>query len=235
MSFLGALVTEGAAVCSEAANVVTCNDGDLDPGDMLTVVITVLVDPSTPDGTTFTNSADVLEEGGVADTVSIDTLVNAEADLWIDKTGNFPTGNPSGTILYFLTVHNVEGCSEDDPQVCGAGGPSDAQMVVVTDTLPSTDKKLPIEFVSENCEITASRTVTCTEPVLAAGDSVTFSIQVRAKGSLGEITNTVAVASDTTDPVTGNNSDALLMTVQGGTGDSGGPGGGRGRGGGPKK
>ncbi len=77
--------------------------------------------------------------------------------------------------------------------------------------------------------------VPCTEPVLAAGDFVTFSIQVRAKGNLGNITNTAVVESTTTDPDGGNNSDSLLMTVQGGTGDKGGPGGNRGRGGGPNR
>ena len=67
----------------------------------------------------------------------------------------------------------------------------------------------------------------------AAGDRVTFEIQVRAKGGLREITNVVDVVSSTTDPNAGNNHDELLMIVKGGTGDSGGPGGGRGRGGGP--
>ena len=95
----------------------------------------------------------------------------------------------------------------------------------------STAKKLPVEFVSEQCSYSeGSHTVTCTEPVLAAGDNVTFAIQVRAKGSLGELFNTATVSSTTTDPNGGNNSDTLLMTVKGGTGDSGGPGGGRGRG-----
>ena len=107
-------------------DVVTCTLGDLDPGEMFTVVITVFVDPSVPHGTTITNHAEVFENGVSEVDVTEDTTVNAEADIWIDKTGNFPTGNPSGTILYFLTVHNAPGCSEDDPQVCGDGGPSDA-------------------------------------------------------------------------------------------------------------
>ncbi len=234
VSFIGAQVTEGAANCSEAGNTLTCNGGDLDPGEMLTVVVDVLVDASVPDGTTLTNTASVLEEGVEADAIFIDTLVNAQADLWVDKTGNFPTGNPSGTILYYITVHNSAGCSVDDPQVCGDGGPSDAQNIEVIDTLPSTPKKLVVQFVSEQCLYSkGSHSVTCAEPVLAAGDKVTFEIQVTAKGSLGEITNVVDLTSTTTDPNDGNNHDVLLMTVQGGTGDSGGPGGGRGKG--PKK
>jgi len=238
VSFDNANATNGGPCNFVVLDVVECELGDLAPGETVTVFINVTVDPAVPDGTTITNNVVVAssttDPGGAS--ASADTLVNAAADLWIDKTGNFPTGSASGTILYFLTVHNTSGCSEDDPQVCGDGGPSDALNIVVTDDLPSTKKKLPVEFVSEQCTYDSSaHEVTCTEPVLAAGDSVTFEIQVRAKGNLGEITNEVDVSSSTFDPDLGNNDDALLMTVQGGTGDSGGPGGGRGRGGGPKK
>ncbi|UTW11519.1 M6 family metalloprotease domain-containing protein [Marinobacterium rhizophilum] len=234
VSFIDAQVTEGTANCSEAANTVTCTGGDLDPGEMLTVVIDVLVHASVPHGTTLTNTASVLEEGVEADAISIDTLVNAEADLWVDKTGNFPTGNPSGTILYYIAVHNIAGCSVDDPQVCGVGGPSDAQNVLVVDTLPSTAKKLVVQFVSEECSYNkGAHEVTCSIDTLLAGESVGFEIQVTAKGSIGEITNVVDLTSDTLDPNPGNNQDELLMVVQGSTGDSGGPGGGRGKG--PKK
>jgi len=236
VSFDNASATNGGPCNIVVPDVVQCELGDLDPAETVTVFINVTVDPSVPNGTTITNTVDVssaTDPGGASD--SEDTLVNAAVDLWIDKTGNFPTGNPSGTILYFLTVHNKSGCSEDDPEVCGDGGPSDAQDIVVTDTLPSTAKKLPVEFVSENCVYDkGAHEVTCEEPVLKAGESVTFEIQVRAKGSLGEITNLAEVASSTADPDAGNNSDQLLMTVKGGTGDPGGPGGGRGRGGGPR-
>ena len=105
---------------------------------------------------------------------------------------------------------------------------------MVTDTLPSTSKKLIVEFVSEQCAYDeAAHSVTCTEPVLGSGDSVTFEIQTRAKGNLGTIRNVVDVTTTTTDPDLTNNHDELLTTVQGGTGDPGGPGGGRGRGGNP--
>lgn len=241
VSFSGTTISGGSGVCSPLAGspvVVSCNLGDLSPGQTVMVFIDVVVASSTADGAVLINSASV--SSSTTDPVpgnnAIDetTGVITEADIWIDKTGNFPTGNPSGTILYVLTVHNVGGCSEDDPQVCGVGGPSDAQNLQVVDTLPSTSKKLIVEFVSEQCSYDeGAHTVMCSEPVLAAGDSVSFEIQVRAKGNLGDITNVVDVSASTTDPDMGNNHDELLMTVQGGTGDPGGPGGGRGRGGGP--
>jgi uncharacterized repeat protein (TIGR01451 family) len=237
VSLIGLQVEEGSGNCIESgAGEITCdNIGDLAPGERFKVVITVLVDAAVPDGTTITNEVDLLEDDVLSQETAEDTLVEARADLWIDKKGNFPTGNSSGTIIYYLTVHNDAGCSQDDPQVCGAGGPSNALNVVVTDIMPSTAKKLRVEFVSENCLYDeATHTVTCSELVLAAGDSVTFEIQATPKGNLGPINNVADVASDTYDPDTGNNHDELLMTVQGGTGDTGGPGDGRGKGPKPK-
>jgi len=171
-----------------------------------------------PDGTTIINLAEVLEDGAFETSTTEDTLVVAVADLWIDKTGIFLTDNPSKTIRYTLTVHNDPGCSGDDPQVCGSGGPSDAQNVVVTDTLPSTAKKLVVTFVSEDCVYTmSSHTVTCTMGTpLEAGDSVFFEIEARPRGSLRAINNTASVSSSTTDPDSGNNSDHMFMIISGG-------------------
>ena len=227
--------TCNAGVPGDPSRPTVCTFDSIASGGVETMQIIVTVPPSV--GPTLINDAKVSSD--VADLDNSNNLATTQttvfgADIWIDKTGNFPTGGPSGTILYFLTVHNAPGCSADDPQVCGSGGPSDALDVVVVDALPSTPKKLVVEFVSEQCSYDAAlHQVTCMEPVLASGDSVTFEIQVRAKGNLGEIVNVADVTTSTTDPNLGNNHDELLMVVQGGTGDSGGPGGGRGRGGGP--
>lgn len=240
VTFDGYIVSNGSGTCVplEGSTTVECDLNDLNPGESVTVFIKVLVDPAVPDGSSISETATV--SSGTPDpdnsnnSVTEETLVNAEADLWIDKTGNFPTGNPSGTILYYLTVYNQEGCSEDDPQVCGSGGPSDAQNVVVIDHLPEPRKKINVEFVSEKCSYDeTAHTVTCTEPVLPYSSKVTFEVQISVKGGVGEITNVAEVSSTTVDPNSNNNTDELLMTVQGGTGDTGGPSGGRGRG--PKK
>jgi len=231
--FTSASATNGGPCNFINPGSVECALGDLQPSETVKVFIQVTVDPTVADGTTITNSVVVTsltpDPDGATDTE--DTLVVAAADLWIDKTGNFPTGNSSGTLLYHLTVHNEPGCSEDDPQICGSGGPSDALNVVVVDTLPVTPKKVIVEFVSENCTYDeVAHEVTCTEPVLQYGSSVTFDIQVTTKGNLGEILNTATVSSDTADPDTANNTDDLLMVVSGGTGNPGGGGGGGGRG-----
>jgi uncharacterized repeat protein (TIGR01451 family) len=244
------ILPAGVVIDSVSSSAGTCNAGE--PGDVSrptvctfdsiasganeTMQIVVTVPASV--GPTLINdaqvSSDTQDPNNANDLATTQTTVEG-ADIWIDKTGNFPTGNPSGTILYYLTVHNEAGCSEDDPQVCGTGGPEDAANIMVIDRLPSTSKKLVVEFVSEQCSYDeAAHQVSCMEPVLPSGSSVTFEIQVRAKGNLGNITNVVDVSTSTFDPNTDNNRDELLMTVQGGTGDTGGPGGGRGKGPKPK-
>ncbi len=221
VSFVGTVEPAGSLCELVNPGTVSCTLGNIDPGSTATVFIEVQVDASVPDGTTIFNTAELSSATSDPSAASVteDTLVNAEADLWIDKTGSFPTGNPSRTIIYYLTVHNREGCSEDDPQVCGFGGPSDAQDVVVVDTLPLTRKKAIVDFTSENCSYSRmTHTVTCTEPVLQAGSSVTFEIQIDVKGRADAITNVADVTSSTADPDIGNNHDELLMVVKGGTG-----------------
>ena len=197
-------------------DIVTCTLNDMDPDEEFLVVITVLVDPATIPGT-ITNNAVVTESSGPGDDAFEDTAVEAWADLWIDKTGSFLTDNPSSNILYTLIVRNDSGCSVNDPLICGEGGPSDAQNVVVVDTLPSTNKKLIVEYVSEYCIYDKpSHVVTCTTPTLAVGDTVIHEIEVDPRGSLRGIVNTAAVTSDTADPNEGNNTDDTLIIVGGG-------------------
>jgi uncharacterized repeat protein (TIGR01451 family) len=229
VDFVSATISGGTGTCvSLGGGTVACDLNDLDPGDDVTVVIDTLVDASVPNGTIITNTVGVSSAAFDPDpsnnTDSEETAVIATADLWIDKTGNALTSNPSGTVEYQLTVHNDAGCSSDDPQNCGNGGPSDAQNVVVTDVLPLTAKKFVVQYVSEDCIYDqGTHTVTCTTPVLPAGSSVLHVIQADIKGKAEAVSNTASVDSETTDPVPGNNVDTYLMSIKGGKGDPGGP------------
>jgi uncharacterized repeat protein (TIGR01451 family) len=212
----------GATACAEVQlGVVSCEVGDLDPGESETIFITVLVSPSVLDGTVLINNAEATSptdpDGAQA---SASTTVIAQADIWIDKTGVQITGNPSRTIRYTLAVYNKPGCESDDPLSCGMGGPSDAQNVVVTDTLPLDPKKVKFVFASQNCTYTqATHKVTCNVAggVLPAGQSATFIIDIQVAGSVGTFTNNVTVTTTTVDPKLANNSDQLKMIVKGGT------------------
>jgi uncharacterized repeat protein (TIGR01451 family) len=210
----------GANCAQILPGVIRCEVGSLDPGQSRTIILTVHVLPSVPHGTTLTNivvaTSPTDPDGAQA---SAETTVITSADLWMEKTGTASAGNPSGALTYTLTVHNRPGFAADDTPTSGAGGPSDAQNVVVTDPLPLDKKKMVVQFLSPGCSYNSgAHTVTCTTATVPFGTSATFEIQVAIKGSVGSITNTATLSSATPDPVPTNNADAVTNVVQGSTG-----------------
>jgi uncharacterized repeat protein (TIGR01451 family) len=226
VSFVSATIGGGSGgVCSALAGsptVVQCSLGDIENGGIRTITMQTLVASSVPHGTVITNNASVTsttpDPVGGNNTTSAHTTVNAQADLWVDKTGQILTGNPSNAIRFTLTVYNRPGCEADDALSCGTGGPSDAQNVVVTDTLPLDPKKIKVIFVSQNCTYsTLTHKVTCTLPgVLPAGQSASFTVDIQTQGSVGTISNTMSATSTTFDPNLVNNTDVVQMKLKGG-------------------
>ncbi|RPH97336.1 MAG: DUF11 domain-containing protein, partial [Lysobacterales bacterium] len=234
VDLLSFVANKGGVCASPLDDIVTCNWASIAAGDTATVTIDVRVKADTPNGTTLSNSATAssatYDPDETNNSFDLDTDVAVGADLWMEKTGNFPANNPSGTIIYRLTVHNEPGTTAEVPTNTGTGGPSDALNVVVVDSLPLNSKKIIFEFATEGCTYSsATHKVTCQFGTVPYGTSVFADIQVRAKGSVGEILNTATVSSTTPDSNTANNTHSLKMTVGGGLGDTGGPGGGRGK------
>jgi uncharacterized repeat protein (TIGR01451 family) len=220
-TLISAVDTTGNTACAlSGPGVVTCGVGELDPGESVTIVITVIVSSSAPSGSTLTNTAlatSPTDADGASVTTS--TAVLTSAELWIEKTGVQPAGNPSGALVYRVTVHNHDGMAPDATPTSGSGGPSDARNVVVVDTLPLTAKKVVVQFMSPGCTYNAgTHRVTCVTATLAAGTAVTYEIQVQVKGSVGTITNSATVSSATPDPIVANNTDTVNNVVQGGAG-----------------
>jgi uncharacterized repeat protein (TIGR01451 family) len=227
-SFVSGVDGNGTTVCALVqANTVVCDLGTMPPTTSKTVLITVLVAPSVPDGTHLINSATVSsttpDPNLANNTVTNDTTVNTQAELWLDKTAVLRSGNPAPVVVYTLYVHNNAGCETDAQSGatpnCGAGGPSDAQGITVTDKLPLDYKKVTVQFLSPQCAWTkATNTVVCTTATIPAGATATFVIEVQVQGSVGTITNTATVTSTTADPVIANNTNAAATVVKGGTG-----------------
>ncbi|MGH6932010.1 MAG: hypothetical protein ACREEE_06195, partial [Dongiaceae bacterium] len=228
VNYVSHTISAGSGTCvlqSTEPDKINCQIGDLDPGQFWIVSLTVKVKSNVPSGVVIDNTATVGSPTGDPDPADNSSMagidVATRAELWIDKTGVQITGNPSRTIVYTLTVNNRPGCEADDPLSCGAGGPSDAQNVVVTDTLPLDPKKVKVVFVSANCTYMptpAPHKVVCTVAgPIPFGQFATFRIDIQLAGSVGDITNTAMVASTTTDPVGGNNTDVLKMKVKGGS------------------
>lgn len=230
VNFVSATVQTPPGVCalqSTNPDHVNCQIGDMDPGEQWIVSLTVKVKSDTPDGAMIDNIATVGSPitpdpvpGNNNSLASI--LVNTRAELWIDKTGVQITGNPSRTVRFTLTINNKPGCEADDPVSCGAGGPSDAQGVEVTDTLPLDPKKIKVVFVSQNCTYMptpAPHKVVCNVAggTIPFGQFATFTIDIQVAGSIGDITNTAMVATSTTDPNLVNNTDVLKLKFKGGS------------------
>lgn len=220
-TLISAVGSPGSISCVPSGpGVVTCDVGDLDPGQSVTIFITVEVDSDVPAGTVLVNAAEATsptDPDGAS--VTTETTVQTEAELWIEKTGVEHAGNPSGALTYRITVHNNAGMAPDDTPTSGAGGPSDALNVVTVDTLPLTSKKLIVQHLTPSCTYSkATHKVTCTTARLPAGTAVTYEIQVQVRGSVGTIVNSATVSSSTPDPVSENNSDTVSNTVKGGTG-----------------
>ena len=228
-TFVSGVDGNGATVCALVQpGIVSCDLGDMGPGTSKTVFLTVFVAASTPQGTVLSNTSTVSSTttdpipGNNSDTET--TTVNTSAELWLDKQATQRSGNPSPIVTYTLVVHNNAGCETDAQSsptpTCGAGGPSDAVNVVLTDTLPLDAKKMTVQFVSPQCTYTkTTHKVVCNTARIPAGATVTFVIEAQVQGSVGTITNTATITSSGTfDPVAGNNTNAASLVMKGGTG-----------------
>jgi len=226
VSFVSATIAGGSGgVCSAlggSPTVVQCNLGDIENGGIRVITLQTKVASSVPHGTLINNTASVSsttpDPVGANNSASAQTLVNAQAEIWIDKTAQILTGNPSNAIRFTIAVYNRPGCEADDALSCGVGGPSDAQNVVVTDTLPLDPKKVKVIFVSQNCVYNKlAHNVVCTVAgPLPFGQSATFVIDIQTQGSVGNITNNASVTSSTADPNLVNNSDQVQVKLKGG-------------------
>jgi large repetitive protein len=175
--------------CSESGGLVTCNLGNVAAGATATQTINV-----TAPGTTGTirNFAGVRSANFEPDTSnnrsSATTTVNQPANLSIDKTDSKDPVLVNENFSYNLSVSN-------------AAGAGTATNVTVTDTLPSgvtLNGDLPADCTSTG---TNPVTVTCDLGTVNAGQMASRTINVRAPGAPGTLSNTATVSSprDRTD------------------------------------
>jgi uncharacterized repeat protein (TIGR01451 family) len=191
--------------CSGGA-VLTCDLGDLADGASTSFTITVRVSASLLSSlgvsvTNITNIASVTANEFDSDlsnnTASASTTVTESADLRLTKTCKPDTPAPTGSVAFCdLRVDNL--------------GPSDAQNVVVTDTIVSNVPFTITSVVGAVCVPAApigptlSVTLTCNLGTVAAGTGVTIHVHF-SSNSAGDINDTATVTSTTPDPNTANN------------------------------
>lgn len=195
-------------------NQVICNLGTLNNGAQQTVTIVVRPNTATR-GSTLVNNVSVTttttETDATNNSATASTPVsNPVLDLLINKTDSVDPLAVGDNTVYTVTVTNL--------------GPSAAESVVMTDTLPPTRLSFQANTVpvGGSCSTTATvgnpgGTLTCTVPYLAAGQSRNFTVTMQGM-SKGVDTNTVSVTSTELaggfDTNAGNNSTSQATTVR---------------------
>jgi len=210
---LGFVSATGAGwTCGEAAGVVTCTRATLAVGPAPSISVVFSVPASYTGANPIANSAAVAattaDPNPGNNTDGDTTPVGANtADLSIVKDDGGATVQPGNNVTYTLDVSNA--------------GPSDATGLSVTDTVPAGLAFVSASGAGWTCG-QAAGVVTCTRPTLAVGAapqiSVVFSVPAGYAGA-NPIVNSASVASTSTDPNPGNNTDGDTTPVGGGSAD----------------
>jgi len=166
--------------------------GTLAAGESRSILITVTVNADVTTG--FTNTVVITtttpgdDPGNNEDDLPVDVLPDVE--IWVVKSGSASPVTPGEVMTYSLTITN--------------DGPSDAENVVVTDTLPAE-----VTFGAANPPQTSGPNPLVWQlGTLAAGESrsILITVTVNADVTAG-FTNTVIITTTTPGDDPGNNED----------------------------
>ena len=191
--------------CSTTGQQTDCTIASFAPGD--TAAFTVVIHLPSGLGATFMLNAAIVHttsfEPNLDNNVSsVPTIITSQADVRVTKSVP-PTAAIGSNVIYTVTVANA--------------GPSDADSVTMTDTLPAGTT-----FVSESQTsgppflCTTGATVTCSILSLPAGASAKFNIAAAIDPATPNgtvLTNTATAGSSTTPDPSPNNNTAPATTT----------------------
>ncbi len=187
--------------CTTAA-VIRCDLGTVAAGQSVKLTMVAKVVSSVIDKTnnTATVSTSTPDTNPANDASSVGFQPVTEADLVVTKQASTPIIVAGASFSYTVGVQN--------------NGPSDAQFVVLSDTVPAGMK---ISVVDNNaCAINQAKTgIECTWATLAAGadQSVTVYVLVDAAAIPGATINTASALSGTFDPDASNNAASAPVEI----------------------
>jgi uncharacterized repeat protein (TIGR01451 family) len=204
--------TGPAFTCSPGSgNTVGCSIASFVAGASATFTIVAQVPPSTPNGTTLTNSAfissETVDPNDTNGASTVVTTVSTNADLSVTKTGPATTSSNT-TVTYTVTVANA--------------GPDTASNVTLSDTVPaamtfaSAAQQTGPAFTCTTPPVGGTGAISCTIASLANGASASFQFVFNVPSGTApgtQTTNTATVSSDTPDPNPANNSASVTTTV----------------------
>ncbi len=185
---------------SGACVALTCTWSKIAAGTSVSITIVAKIAASATDQSTIINRATATsptpDPNPNNNTDDHPVIVDTSADMSITKR--------------LTTGPLVPGTSERYELVVTNSGPSDAQSVVVSDTLPSGLTATAATTTAGTCGHDGV-TVTCNLGTVAVGGVVTISVLVNvASGVTGNVTNTATVTSPTKDPTPVNNTNTAV-------------------------
>ncbi|NUO76880.1 MAG: tandem-95 repeat protein, partial [Lysobacter sp.] len=175
--------------------------GNLANGASASLQITATVNATGTYLNTATVSATTSDPTTTNNTGTATTTPVASADLSIDKDDAGATVVPGNNVVYTITVANA--------------GPSAASSIVVSDAIPSGLGFVSASGAGWSC-VNNAGTVECSRPTLAAGANaaITLTLSVPSNyAGASTIINIASVASATSDPNNGNDSDTETTPV----------------------
>lgn len=199
VQFVSVTTTQGSCSFDNVLNRVECNLGVLNPGDTVTITITVIVEDEAA-GQLLLNCAEAppLGDDPIPDNNNscVTTQVRGLADLSVEKSDN-PDPVIAGDLLtYTIRVTN--------------NGPNDATNVTLTDTLPPG---VTFDSASPGCTFYAPNQVVCALGTIPVGGFVEITITVQPN-TPGTIINTAEADADENDPNPDNNQDSEETEVR---------------------
>lgn len=190
----GTVTADGGSCTGEVP--VLCAAATLDADATMTIEIPVRIGADVAAGP-LSNSATIEAAGQTPAVVRTELNVTRGANLGLAKTVSPSPANAGESLTWTLTVNNA--------------GPSDANSVVVTDTLPAG-----LVFVSspDGCTAAAA-TITCSTAALSVGGSAEFQVLTALDPAMaaGPATNSASVRSNELDPDESDNTDSASGTV----------------------
>lgn len=205
-------VTPSTGSCTNGqptARDLRCGLGNLASGASATVTVVGFVAPDVAPGTILFNEAFVSSSTADPDNDdvrdSVPTVVSASADLSVVKSDSPDPVTAGNKLTYTITASNA--------------GPSTAQGVVLTDTLPAGTTFVSGVDGNGNtvCTLVQSDQVVCALGSLDPGQSKAVFLTVLVAPSVPTgtvLTNSVTVSSTTPDPNGGNNTATQQTTMQ---------------------
>jgi uncharacterized repeat protein (TIGR01451 family) len=178
---------------------VTCDLGDILPDDTVTITIDTTASIDGVLTNTVSISSSVTDLTPENNTDQVETVVNPLADLSITQTDQPDPVTAQEILEYVVTVNNF--------------GPSDAENVNLEDTLDPGVTYLSVTPSGTDCSL-ASQVLTCSLGTITDDQSLVITITTRTKQTtVGPITNSVVVTSDTYDPDSENNTSVVTTTL----------------------